>query len=81
MAKLRPEQGSKQPIPPSLDQNKLIPQTFWVPTYRNTPFGFWACNRKIDNKPQNVRKTYFPEAFIHETAVYQLVRFLLYSDV
>ena len=24
---------------------------FWAPFYKNTPFGFWVCKHKVDNKP------------------------------
>ena len=41
-AKLGPEQGTKQRIPPTFIKNWGIPQTFFVPTYKYTPFGVWC---------------------------------------
>ena len=52
-AKLGPERGTKQPIPPTLIKNLGIPQTFLVPTYKDTHFGLWCCNHKVDKKTEN----------------------------
>ena len=41
---------------PLLLENWGILRTFWVPTCKNTPFGFWVCKHK---KPQNSEKNLF----------------------
>ena len=52
-AKLGPEQGTKQPIPPTRPTRLTRPQTFWGSTYKNAPFGFCGCSHKVDNKIEN----------------------------
>ena len=58
-AKFGPKQGTKQRIPPPFIHNWGIPRTFWVATYKNTPFGFRIHNPKVDNKPENSDKPIF----------------------
>ena len=52
-AKLGPEQGTKQPIPPTRPTRLTCPRTFWGSTYKNAPFGFCGCSHKVDNKTEN----------------------------
>lgn len=52
-AKLGPEQGTKQPIPPTRPTRLIRPWTFWGSTYKNAPFGFCGCSHKVDNKTYN----------------------------
>ena len=52
-AKLGPERGTKQPIPPTRPTRLTRPRTFWGSTYKNAPFGFCGCSHKVDNKTKN----------------------------
>ena len=52
-AKLGPERGTKQPIPPTRPTHLIRPRTFWGSTYKNAPFGFCGCSHKVDNKTEN----------------------------
>ena len=52
-AKLGPERGTKQPIPPTRPTRLIRPRTFWGSTYKNAPFGFCGCSHKVDNKTEN----------------------------
>ena len=49
MAKLGPEQQTKHSVLPSLNLNKVTPQTFWVPIYKIHHLAVFNC--MVDNKP------------------------------
>ena len=52
-AKLGPQRGTKQPIPPTRPTRLIDPLTFWGSTYKNASFGFCGCSHKVDNKTKN----------------------------